>query len=200
MKIQTLRNLIQEEIVKVLNETIQKAPLREKVESFKTIEDYAQHLKDTGVLSGTYRIVNGKIQVSGNVDLTLDDLLNGKIPFAFGKVSGYFFCGDIELTSLENCPEAVNGHFICSYNQLTSLAGAPKSIGRDFNCEYNSLTSLAGAPKSIGEDFNCSDNSLTSLAGAPKTVGGSFSCYKNLKKFTENDVTSICKVKGTISV
>jgi hypothetical protein len=159
--------------------TKQKTPLQRANESFETIEDYAQHLKDTGSLSGTYQIVNGKINVVGDVDLPKEALLNGKIPFAFGKVSGYFFCGDIELTSLENCPEAVNGHFICSDNSLTSLAGAPKTVRGDFFC-YN--------------------NQLTSLAGAPESVGGDFDCFKNLKKFTENDVTSICKVKGTISV
>jgi hypothetical protein len=255
MKIQTLRNLIQEEIVKVLNETIQKAPLREKewqvsgqlkniisFRSFRSIESYARHLKDTESLSGTYQIVNGKINVVGDVDLRKDNLSNGKIPFAFGKVSGDFDCGDIELTSLENCPEAVGGNFNINFNQLTSLAGAPKSIGGNFNCSNNELTSLTGAPEtvgggfscadnrltsltgapklidgnfycadnrltsltgapdSVGGSFNCSDNRLTSLTGAPKSVGGNFTCSYNSKKFTKNDVTSVCKVKGTIRV
>ena len=244
--------------------TKQKTPLQRANESFETIENYAQHLKDTGVLSGTYRIVNGKIQVSGNVDLTLDDLLNGKIPFAFGKVSGDFSCSSIALTSLENCPdsvggdfscynnqltslagapksvvggsfdcdtnrltslagapesvggdfrcannrltslagapESVGGGFLCYNNSLTSLAGAPKSVGRNFDCDTNSLTSLAGAPESVGGDFYCTYNSLTSLTGAPESVGGDFLCSYNSKKFTKNDVTSVCKVKGTIRV
>jgi len=58
----------------------------------------------------------------------------------------------------------------------------------------------AGAPETVGEDFICAYNRLTSLTGAPKTVGEDFYCFDNSKKFTENDVTSVCKVKGTIRV
>ena len=41
-------------------------------------------------------------------------------------VGGNFFCGNNNLTSLENCPKTVGGDFYCGYNKLTSLEGAPE--------------------------------------------------------------------------
>ena len=73
----------------------------------------------------------------------------------------------------------VTGHFTCSYNQLTSLEGCPRTVGLSLYCSYNQLTSLEGCPR---------------------TVGDSFVCYYNKKQFIEEDVRSLCKVKGGISI
>src|SRR5574344_1666499 len=106
---------------------------------------------------GTYNINdNGSVDVKGDVNLNRKNLT--KIPFKFRNVSGYFSCGD---------------------NQLTSLEGAPNTVGRWFNCTNNQLTSLEGAPSSVGSNFYCSDNQLTSLEGAPSSVGGDFDCTSN---------------------
>ena len=62
------------------------------------------------------------------------DLVNGKLPFKFGRVDGDFDC------------------YKCT--SLTSLEGAPKEVGGDFYCNYcTSLTSLEGVPKKIGGKF-----------------------------------------------
>ena len=84
------------------------------------------------------------------------DLINGKLPFKFGRVDGYFDC--------DGCPS------------LTSLEGAPQKVGRDFYCSHcTSLTSLKGAPQEVGRNFYCRNcPSLTSHEGAPKKVGGKF--------------------------
>ena len=59
------------------------------------------------------------------------DLVNGKLPFKFGRVDKDFDCR--ECTS------------------LTSLEGVPQEVGRNFSCsDCPSLTSLEGAPKKIG--------------------------------------------------
>ena len=59
------------------------------------------------------------------------DLINGKLPFKFGRVDKNFIC--MKCTS------------------LTSLEGAPQKVGGDFDCRMcTSLTSLEGAPKKIG--------------------------------------------------
>ena len=50
------------------------------------------------------------------------------------KVDGDFYCGNNNLTSLENCPKTVSGDFGCSRNELTSLEGAPETVGGDFYC------------------------------------------------------------------
>ena len=111
-----------------------------------------------------------------------------------------FWCTRNKLTSLKGAPESVGGGFFCLTNKLTSLEGAPKTVGRHFWCGDNKLTSLKGAPQSVGGCFLCLTNKLTSLEGAPKTVGGNFDCSRNTKKFTEEDVKAVSKVKGKIRV
>jgi hypothetical protein len=115
--------------------------------------------------------------------------------------------GDISLSGLNLTvlPDilkniSVGGNFWCGHNELTSLQGAPKSVIGFFLCSYNNLTSLKGAPETVGVDFDCSYNNLTSLKGAPETVGGDFVCYNNPVKFTEEQVRTVCNVKGRIFV
>ena len=98
---------------------------------------------------------------------------------AFGHVKGFFYCANIQLTSLDGAPKTVNGNFYCGSNQLTSLKGAPETVGGHFYCADNQLTSLDGAPKTVKGYFDCNGNQLTSLDGAPQTVGGSFDCNGN---------------------
>ena len=97
----------------------------------------------------------------------------------FGKVTKYFNCSELGLTSLKGAPTEVGGNFLCYKNKLTSLEGAPKEVGGYFNCQGNQLTSLKGAPQIVGGDFECYYNNLTSLKGAPREVGGDFSCEEN---------------------
>ena len=54
-------------------------------------------------------------------------------------VDGNFYCGNNNLTSLENCPKTVSGVFGCSSNFLKSLEGAPKFVGENFMCRFNSV-------------------------------------------------------------
>lgn len=142
------------------------------------------------------------------------------------KVGKTFSCSGNELTSLEGSPKTVGRDFDCSYNHLSSLKGSPKQVGGDFDCSgnhitslegapdkiknfdcsYNQLTSLLGAPKKVIGDFNCSGNDLTSLEYAPKYVGRDFYCEEMRtsammpKKITEEDVRSVCDVKGKVYV
>ena len=59
------------------------------------------------------------------------DLVNGKLPFKFGRVDGDFDCYKCtSLTSLEGAPQEVVGDFYCrNCPSLTSYEGAPKKIG-----------------------------------------------------------------------
>ena len=84
------------------------------------------------------------------------DLINGKLPFKFGRVDGYFDCdGCPSLTSLEGAPQKVGGNFYCSNcTSLKSLEGAPQEVVGDFYCRNcPSLKSLEDAPKKIGGRF-----------------------------------------------
>ena len=76
----------------------------------------------------------------------------------FGKVSGYFWCFD---------------------NQLRTLEGSPREVGEGFYCYGNQLRTLEGAPREVGGDFNCGINPLISLEGAPEVIMGSFR-FKNI--------------------
>ena len=106
------------------------------------------------------------------------DLINGKLPFKFGRVDGDFDCYKCtSLTSLEGAPQEVGGNFSCSdCPSLKSLKGAPQEVGENFSCSNcTSLTSLEGAPQKVGGDFYCNYcTSLTSLEGVPKKIGGKF--------------------------
>jgi hypothetical protein len=97
----------------------------------------------------------------------------------FGVVTGYFYCSNMGLESLEGAPIKVLEDFDCSGNKLTSLTGAPKEVGGDFYCSVNKLNDLKGAPSVVGGDFLCIRSGIKSLAGAPKETGGIFDCSKN---------------------
>ena len=121
-------------------------------------------------------VINSK----SNITILDTDLINGKLPFKFGRVDGYFDCdGCFSLTSLEGAPQEVGGDFYCSNcTSLTSLEGSPQEVGIDFSCYgCTSLTSLKGVPQKVGGDFCCSEcSSLTTLEGAPQKVGRDFIC------------------------
>ena len=106
------------------------------------------------------------------------DLVNGKLPFKFGRVDKDFYCCDCpSLTSLEGAPQTVGWNFSCSEcTSLKSLKGVQQEVGGTFDCrKCTSLTSLEGGPQTVGRDFRCSDcSSLKSLEGAPKKIGGRF--------------------------
>jgi len=50
----------------------------------------------------------------------------------------------------------------------------------------------------INGNFYCYSNQLTSLQGAPKSIRGDFYCKSNSIKFTEEQVRSVCKVRGYV--
>ena len=91
-----------------------------------------------------YKITNytinddGSIDVNGSVNLYNKGLT--ELPLTFNKVSGDFFCGRNNLTSLKGSPKWVGGYFNCNYNQLTSLEFSPDYVGLNFNCINNKLT------------------------------------------------------------
>ena len=64
--------------------------------------------------------------------------------------------------------------------------------------EYKNLTSLKNCPNTIESWFACSGcTKLDSLEGCPKKVGRSFFCDKCKRKFTKEEVISLCNVKKT---
>ncbi len=80
------------------------------------------------------------ISVNGHVDLTFKNLKS--IPIALKEVSGDFFCGDNQLTSLKYCPETVGGGFNCYRNQLTNFDGLPEFFERPIYLSGNPVDEI----------------------------------------------------------
>ena len=59
------------------------------------------------------------------------DLINGKLPFKFGRVDKDFICSKCtSLTSLKGSPQKVGGDFYCrDCPSLKSLEGSPQEVG-----------------------------------------------------------------------
>ena len=63
------------------------------------------------------------------------------------------------------------------------------------------LISLKNCPDRVYGEFDCSGcTKLDSLEGCPKTVLLSFRCNGCKREFTEEEVKSLCKVKGKINI
>ena len=116
------------------------------------------------------------VNSSTSVFIYDDDLIDGKIPFQFGKVDGSFNCSACTgLISLEGVPKTVSRKFFCDEcSKLTSLKGAPKTVGNNFKCSHcGNLTSLEGAPEKVGGSFSCEGcPNLTSLEHLPNEING----------------------------
>ena len=64
-------------------------------------------------ISGTYELKNGLYNVKGSVKLNKKV---EKLPVKFGIVSGYFYCDNNKLKTLEGAPKSVVGNFYCDEN------------------------------------------------------------------------------------
>lgn len=101
-----------------------------------------------------------------------EDLVNGKLPFKFGKIDDGLIFEDCEtLISLEGAPEKIHQIFsVQDCPNLTSLKGAPqKGVSLILLLNCGKLVSLEGLPETINGRFSiraCS--SLETLKGAPK--------------------------------
>ena len=63
------------------------------------------------------------------------------------------------------------------------------------------LTSLKNCPYCVTNLFDCIFcKQLDSLEGCPKEVGKNFYCFGCKRKFTKEEVKSLCKVKGKIGI
>jgi len=104
-------------------------------------EDIDSICKKFGIRNYTIN-EDSTIDVDGNVNLYRKGLT--KLPLKFGKVSGYFDCGDNQLKSLEGAPLSVGGDFSCSFNQLISLEGISGRISGGIYCTNNQLRDVKG--------------------------------------------------------
>lgn len=97
-------------------------------------------------------ISNDAVDVNGSITISQDDLIDNRLPFLFGRVTGNFDCSGLGLTSLLRCPREVGGNFNCSNNKLKSLDKGPQIVGGDYMCLNNEFA-LEGVPQKVGGKF-----------------------------------------------
>lgn len=71
-----------------------------------------------------------KYNAEGDVNITDDDLIDGRFPVEFDIVKGKFDCSHCKtLVSVEGSPTRVFGDYICECcDILTTMKGAPKYV------------------------------------------------------------------------
>ena len=116
-------------------------------------------------------------------DVVLDDsvLVDGKIPFKYGKVYGNFSLTKCKtLKSYEGCPEIVYGDFKAAIkSDIENFEGCPKFVGGNFDASgHVSLKNLKGSPEKVVKKYIISHcDNLKNLEGSSKDVGGFICSY-----------------------
>ena len=135
-----------------------------------------QEFIDNQPESSSIYITDGNVINSKSYIIISDtDLVDGKLPFKFGRVDKDFICRNCpSLTSLEGSPQEVGGNFSCQEcTSLKSLEGVPQKVGGNFDCScISGLKSLKGCPKYIGGDFYFYSTGIYEIDDFPDEVGG----------------------------
>ena len=153
-------------------------------------------LSDLKIKDFLYTDLHKIKEINGNLIIRNNTFLTSLFPLE--KVNNIHIY-NTNIKKLGNIKE-VTGYFYCYNSQLTSLEGAPKKVNGNFICPNNKLISLKGVLKEINGSFSCSHNQLISLEGAPKKVNGNFYCDNN-PALTEKDIEWLkqnCNIKGKI--
>ena len=94
----------------------------------------------------------------------------------------------------------VNGNVYLNYKYFKELPYKFGKVNGFFNMNRNeNLTSLKNCPDYVSLSFSCDKcPQLDSLEGCPKEVGSKFFCRFCKCDFLEEEVISLCKVRGEI--
>jgi hypothetical protein len=94
----------------------------------------------------------GLVNIKGSAAFKGEHLLpNGKLPFAFGTVSGNLRLPDAGLASLWGMPKEVGDTLSLSRNPLRNLIGCTQKIHNDLRLrQMPELVSLEGFPTELG--------------------------------------------------
>ena len=96
----------------------------------------------------------------------------------------------------------VYGDVYLRHNTFKELPYKFGTVTGRFDMEgCKNLISLKNCPYYVRKDFSCNScQNLDSLEGCPEKVDKDFYCFGCKRKFTKDDVRSLCKVKGDILV
>ena len=146
---------------------------------FNPIELDSSEILDT-CIRGTWKINSrGEIDVSGDVNISHQNLNSILQLGQFGEVSGNFDCSNNNLRTLEGAPKRTGGEFSARENKLISLIDAPEWVFLNFNVSSNEIDSFEFSPKYVGGNFRISNNKLISFKFCPRTFEGGLMCSGN---------------------
>ena len=96
----------------------------------------------------------------------------------------------------------VDGGVNLRYSDFKELPYKFGKVDGYFSLQWSEkLISLKNCPNYVKGSFSCTDCAkLDLLEGCPKEVGGDFYCYNCKRKFTKEEVKSLCKVKENIYI
>ena len=113
------------------------------------------------------------VDVFRNIRFVEEDLVDGKLPFKFGKVIGNVWLDDLGLVSLENSPREVTEAFVIYNNKLENFIGGPEIVGENFAANFNrGLRTLEGSPKIVKGSYcilYCKD--VKDISGITPDIG-----------------------------
>ena len=128
--------------------------------------------------------INQDGSVDVNADVKLTHKLEYKIQLKFGKVLGFFDCGNNLLTSLKGCPVEVGGYFRCSQNKkLTTLIDGPKKVGDAYFATNCNLMDFYGFPEKHEGLTYFINNPVSEILDLIFDEGSIFDKDGNLAKF-----------------
>ena len=177
-------------------------------------EDYAimvevinEFIKKHKLEKGDYNInADMSLDVFKNISINKDDLIDGKLPFKFGKIDGtMWLSNDLNLTTLKNSPIEVTGSFVLYENKLENFIGGPEIVGSNFSANFNrELKTLDGSPKKVGGNYSivfCTN--VVDISGISPEIGGNLevsrdSSIRTGKTFTDDEFRKYSNIKGYI--
>ena len=150
---------------------------------------------------------DGSLDIYKNISVRKDDLIEGKLPFKFGKIEGtMWLSNDLRLTTLENSPKEVTGSFVLYENNLKNFIGGPEIVGENFTANFNrGLETLDGSPKKVGGNYSivwCTQ--VKDISGISPEIGGNLEVSKDSqirfggKSFTDEEYRQYSNIKGII--
>jgi hypothetical protein len=171
------------------------------------VEVIKEFVKRHGFREDEYNINKDlSLDIYRNTIIRKEDLIDGKLPFKFGKVDGTMWLTDkLYLKTLENSPREVTRSFVLYENKLENFIGGPEIVGGNFAANMNlSLKSLDGSPKEVGGNYSivyCT--SLLDIKGISPKIGGNLEVSKDKdirwgKTFTDEDFRKYSNIKGEI--
>lgn len=143
------------------------------------------------------------VDVFKNIIFDENDMVEGKLPFKFGKVIGTVWMDDLNITTLENSPREVTGAFVIYNNKLENFVGGPEIVGENFAANFNrKLKTLEGSPKVVKGNYcilYCKD--VKDISDITPDIGGDLQVPPEQNQnppFTDEDYRKYSNIKGKI--